>query len=420
MSLPIAVIVDPFSSGNLLAPEFHSRGYECISVLSGPVPEVFQSSYRRDDFVSELTLEHCQSTLLAELSQRKVTCVIPGCESGVLLANQLAFDLGLPCNDLDYSEARRDKYLMQNRLHQAGLKSIKQKRTSSITEALAWASHVGYPIVVKPLDSAGSDNVSLCYSKKEVQFACKKILGKTNLFGRVNNAMLLQELIEGTEYVVDTVSCEATHFVSNVCVYRKENINGAAFVYKDMRFLTDPNDYPKALIPYCRQVLDALGVRFGAAHCEVIVDEQGVPTLIEAGARMQGSGSPNIVREIARHSQVNLTVDSVIDPKYFFENTITGNLFHQHARCFVMASNIEGNVSHVDVDFIKALPSYYSSTLHAKPGKKLLKTTDLINCPGWVFLIHPSKEQVDRDFEKLVEMEQTHLLYIFEQEAHEL
>ena len=51
MTPPRVAIVDPYSSGALLAPAFAERGHECIAVLSSrEAPGIFASSFRPGEF----------------------------------------------------------------------------------------------------------------------------------------------------------------------------------------------------------------------------------------------------------------------------------------------------------------------------------------------------------------------------------
>ena len=63
-----------------------------------------------------------------------------------------------------------------------------------------------FHVVVKPVKSAGSDDVTLCTSMDHVKQAYGNIQGKINGLGLENKATLVQEYLDGTDYVVDTVS----------------------------------------------------------------------------------------------------------------------------------------------------------------------------------------------------------------------
>src|ERR671934_38804 len=72
---------------------------------------------------------------------------------------------GCRCVHVRSGAARRDKYAMEQALRKAGLAAPEGMVTSSLAELVHWALRRGsWPVVVKPVSSAGSDNVLFCHS----------------------------------------------------------------------------------------------------------------------------------------------------------------------------------------------------------------------------------------------------------------
>jgi hypothetical protein len=121
----------------------------------------------------------------------------------------------LKTNGSSGSEARREKYVMGEKVRAAGVRAVKQFR--AIGDAAAFApvqaflsehwppvaddaaesnesdqsdekdgTPPGFLAVVKPLESAGSDGVTACRSFTEVHAAVKKLVGAINGLGQVN------------------------------------------------------------------------------------------------------------------------------------------------------------------------------------------------------------------------------------------
>ena len=163
MTRPI-VIVDPLDSGTALAPAFAAAGIPAIAVRSLP-PEKwdepgFGGSIQAADFQAILDVGPGLLDALRALAPR---AVLPGAESGVTLADELAAALtpGL-ANVPALAPARRHKGRMQAALAAAGLPVIRTLETSSPSEAAAWLQDQGLAqagLVLKPALSAGSDNV---------------------------------------------------------------------------------------------------------------------------------------------------------------------------------------------------------------------------------------------------------------------
>jgi biotin carboxylase len=108
-------------------------------------------------------------------------------------------------------------------------------------------------VIVKPVDSAGSDSIFLCTSHEEVAGAVQHIVGRINQIGHSNSSALAQEFLEGTEFVVDSVSRDGVHKATAIWEYDKRSVNGANFVYHGMWFRSSADPRVRELIAYSKQ-----------------------------------------------------------------------------------------------------------------------------------------------------------------------
>src|SRR5262249_44131539 len=133
-------VVDPYSSGALLAPAFAEHGYACVAVqTSREAPELFRSSFRPDDFDAIVYAANGAASTASELARRDVRHVLAGSEPGVELADELAELLGLPANGAAKRSARRDKYLMGEAVCARGLQAPAQFQSPRLDELQRWA-----------------------------------------------------------------------------------------------------------------------------------------------------------------------------------------------------------------------------------------------------------------------------------------
>ena len=134
----------------------------------------------------------------------KLVAVLPGAEVGVELAESLAAETGLRGNAVATSRARRDKNEMGEKVRSAGVRAVRQLKTTEWSPVAAWlVADWGLPpdhddatpcaLVVKPIDSAGSDGVTLCETVGAARSAVAKLVGATNALGIKNEAVLVQE-----------------------------------------------------------------------------------------------------------------------------------------------------------------------------------------------------------------------------------
>src|SRR6266568_1170682 len=213
---PVAVIVDGYSTGNFLPAAFARAGVEVVHVQS--TDELMPSmlgpdlTQYRENLIAED--EAGIDRTVARLRELAPVAVLAGQEPGVPLSDLLAERLGLPGNSTALSQARRDKFQMIEALRTAGVRCARQFKSSDPQGVVDWARAEGrYPVVVKPLSSASTDNVFICRSEQEVESAARTVLAANNIFDLPNTEALIQSYLDGVEYIVDSVSVDGRHYV---------------------------------------------------------------------------------------------------------------------------------------------------------------------------------------------------------------
>lgn len=410
-----AVIVDGYSGGLYLAPEFRSRGIACVHVQSDAgiwerLRPLFDfTPYEKNiEFVGDL------EAVVEGLSGFEVLCVLPGTETGVELADRLADRLGVCSNGTQHSEARRDKFLMVDLCRKAGLLVADQIKASAAAPILEWYARGRYPkVVVKPHKSAGTEDVFLCENAIDIGRAVNTILSKQNILGLNNTDVVVQEYLSGTEYFLDSVSKDGRHHFTDIWRYRKRSINGRDFVY-DKNELCDPKDANIVrLIQYTEKVLNALGVKYGPAHTEVIDTERG-PALVEIGARLDGLTLPKVNEAAIGYSPVHVSVDCYVDADAFEKCSANPYPIRKHARTVYLTSYQDGILSAFPGrEKLEGLESFFQLTMRWKEGAPAKKTINYFTAPGFVTLIHEDPAVVEKDYQTIRQWEDRKALFEF-------
>jgi len=235
-------------------------------------------------------------------------------------------------------------------------------------------------------------------------------------FGERNARALIQECAAGREFAVNTVSREGRHVLSDLWEYRKIATPGGAPLYDRTMLVRDLTDEHQAVIGYARKVLDALGIRFGPAHVEVMLTEDG-PVLIEIGARPMGGGfPPDLLVESLGHTQVEWAVDSYADPEAFAAHLAKP---YQPMRSLWVKSLIstrEGAIRSIPgITLATRLPSARRGNfLEALSTGHLPRTVDLVTNSAHIFLCHADEDVVEADWSTLRELEVEAQNHLFE------
>ncbi|MFJ4186384.1 ATP-grasp domain-containing protein [Kitasatospora sp. NPDC089509] len=398
-----AVIVDGYSTGTFLPPAFARLGVDVVHVYSSaePMATMLQpdpGAYREHFSCPDAT---AFETTVEALRALGPVAVLAGQEPGVPLADALSESLGLATNGTALSAARRDKYEMIEALRRAGVRCADQYKSGDPQALADWAEQAGtYPVIVKPLSSASTDHVYRCHDTAEVLAAARAVLGSTDIFEQRNSEALVQSFLEGTEYIVDTVSVAGERYVCGVWEYEKEILPNGKNIY-DLDVLLSPDAHPvPELIAYVDTVLQALGIEHGPAHAEVIMTPQG-PALVEIGARLNGNMNPGFHDLCLGANQADLTALAYARPEEFTRR-YAGRVYSPRAAAAVHSTRTElsGLVESVDraaVDRIEALPSVHLVGVKLGPGKLISPTVDLLTSPLRIFLTADDMERIRAD-----------------------
>jgi hypothetical protein len=276
-SKQVVVVVDPYSTGCLVAKEINLRGYPIVALWTKGFSEAMKTHVPQSvgvlnylASVDEPTVGGLQAT--AELlrtsigSDQTITAVLAGGEAGVDLADMLSEHMGVLSNGTDIKPNRRDKKIQQELIRKTGLRSVRQAGGNKLEDVDHFLQTETYPVVLKPNESAGSDGVKLCNTYEEAVEHFHVLMKSQMVNGGEVPAVLCQEFLKGKEYVVDHVSRDGIHKTMMVWVYDKRSANGSAFVYYGCSAVPADSPEAKILIPYVRGVLDALHLQHGPSH----------------------------------------------------------------------------------------------------------------------------------------------------------
>lgn len=391
-------IVDGVSSGSLLAAECRRRGFRVINVQSHEYTSVVLHSFHRTDFF--LNIPAMAVDLQARiLRDHGVRFIIAGAECAVERADLLNEMLGLPGNDASSWVIRRHKYEMVEAIRRAGLRAPRQIKTRDVSEALAFAA--GLPkrrVVLKPQRSSGSNLVFAADSSAQMRDAFSQILSRNTMFGERNDEVCVQEFMKGREYVVDTVSRDGAVVVTDMWKYHFADRNGVPFVYDRTELLRSNHCRAGELADYATRVVGALGIRWGPAHCEVMLTDAG-PTVVEVGARLAGVALPRYAHAAGEMSQVVVTADAYTDSAAFAAACSYRRAHDKTCYLVSLISPINGVFfGNSRLSDIEQLCSFFAADLWLHDGDPVYPTVDALTCPGHIALIHTDPQVLLQDY----------------------
>ncbi|NUP19780.1 MAG: ATP-grasp domain-containing protein [Streptomyces sp.] len=224
--------------------------------------------------------------------------VITSCDYYLPTAARIAGHLGLPGPGPEAVENACRKDATRRVLADAGLPGPRFAVHEEWADLARAAREIGYPLVVKPVDLCAGMYVRRVDDESQLADAVRALSGfPVNARGqRRTSAVLLEELLDGPEVSVETVSYRgAVHMVG----VTDKSIGGApAFIETGHMF---PAALPLADVDAAEQTalgaLKALGLTDGVvAHTEIKLTSAG-PRVVEVNPRPAG----NRITELVRH-----------------------------------------------------------------------------------------------------------------------
>jgi len=396
------VLVDVYPSSYALAQAFLDQGCDVVRVQStSDVPKCYQGDFDTSAFRADIIHRGVLADTAAAVAEHRQVAVVAAGEYGVELADELSEHLGLPTNGRRLSPARRNKFIMIETIRAAGLRAARQRLVEDERTLTDWHRQVGGRVVVKPLRSAANDGVAICDTPEESAAALRAILGATTVFSETNTSAVVQEYLVGGEYVVDTVSRDGRHRVTDIWKYSKMTVPGVRDRITGGHLIAEDAPVRQALVDYAQQVLDALGIRHGPAHLEIIVTDEG-PCLVEIGARIAGANTPYYAELGAGESQIGWTVKAYLEPAAFLAEYERPYRLGRHVSVSWPTAPQAGKlVSYPLLDTVRAMESFNNTEVFVRPGDTIVRTVDDSTKTLAVGFAHPSAEVVERDFNAL-------------------
>jgi biotin carboxylase len=397
------------STGGAIAAELSNRGYLMIKVwtlavtdeFKDHVPSVAKGMPWLGEVSEKPSLEDTCAEISAIVGERKLVGVIVGGETGVILADELSEAFHLRTNGTA-CKGRRNKSEQQKLVKAAGLRSTREASGTVLSDVREFLQNEPMPCIVKPTESCGSDGVKKCSTVEEAEAHFELLMRSQKKAGAQDCAVICQEFLAGKEYVVDHVSRDGKHKCVMVWVYDKRPTNGGEFVYYNMLPVESSDPVAQKLIAYTQGVIDALDIKHGPTHAEVMMTHDGTPCLVEMNCRAHGWDGAwvPLERALVGYSQVEAACDCYFDGDSFDALPDHFPAFMAGGQMIELVSNFTGRIEALPgYETIKQLPSFSFMEVggHIAVGQDLELTIDLFTCAGAVILCHPDKKQVADD-----------------------
>jgi len=399
-----AVIVDPYGGARDFVPAFRARGVETVALLSDPGPLAsYAARWHPGDFARVHAYDGDFDELLRTVKAYDPICIVPGNEHAVELTASLV-EVLMPekGNVIGSAPSQRDKWQMALALERAGVPRIPQICTDQPAEVADWIRHnglTGRPLVFKPPKSGGTDNVHMSGPGEDWRPHFDAQLGYVNRFDIRTDRVLVQEYAQGPEFIVDLYSVDGRHGLANVCRYVKHSRGSRIGIYDAAEYLPPGHPEVAMLFAYTKLAADAVGIRNGSTHAEVIVTVDG-PRLVEIASRLSGGCMMASGRLATGDCQIDRTVRHYLDGEFS-----PGFELVRHVRTMWLGTEQDGVLRNIEIlEGARDLPTVHSMDL-ARNGTLISCTEDAFTELGWIILGGCDEDAMEADYQQIKEWE---------------
>lgn len=211
-------------------------------------------------------------------------------EPYMMLAARIREHFGIPGMSMEQTLPFRDKEQMKRVLDAAGIRTPRHFSTATAAGAWEAAEVVGYPLIVKPIDGAGSADTFRVDSPEDLA----AVLAMVRHVPHIS----VEEFVDGDEFTFDTICGGGDLLMENICRYRPRPLQARSHEWISPMTVALRDLSAEGLAggrQMGRDVLRALGFTSGFTHMEWYRTFDGEVVFGEIGARPPGGRTVDVI-----------------------------------------------------------------------------------------------------------------------------
>ena len=363
---------------------------------------VITADYLPDNIAHKYSDEYCKVSIidkdavLKEAQRLQIDGILShAVDPGVVTAAYVAEQMGLPFQ-CSYKTAciLQDKHLFRKFLSDNGFNCPNAKGYNNVQDALKDVDYFNWPVIVKPVDSAGSKGVTKVEEKEKLQEAIEFALSESH-----NGYFIIEDFLEKQGF-----SAGSESFV----VDGKLLYNGFYDQYFDKNAINPytpsaevwpsimEQKYQEEIKSELQRLFTLLGVTTGLFNVECRVCTNGKAYLMEVSPRAGGNRLAEMlnyaadvnINEAETRKALGLSIENMHEPNY-----------KGHFAILVLHSDKTGVFESVTIntDFKKS--HVIEKEIRLNKGDKVLSFSGANAALGTLFLKFNSREELDSALE---------------------
>lgn len=310
-----------------------------------------------------------------------------GCDVELTVAS-IAKALNLPGIDVQSAKDCNNKIEMRKRLASYNVAGPKFEFANNYDEAKVLAKKIGYPLVVKSTDNSASRGVHIIENENQLEDACKE----SQKYSFYDKRILLEELLIGEEYSVDTVVYDGIVYPAGISDREFDFSKEYAVQTGSVTPSKLPEEIQQRMYELMSEAAKAMGIDKGAFKGDLILCN-GEPKIIEITARLSGGFDSQYRKPYSFGiNLIKATIDIAIGNKLDFRDLIPKWIKYSKTVCPFPNPGVITSIK--GLDKLKSMKGVRNIILNVKVGDLIEDYKHCANRIGYVIISSDTYEDL--------------------------
>lgn len=261
----------------------------------------------------------------------------------------------------------------------------------SVESLMGIKDEILFPCIVKPVDDSGSNGVLQCNDFETLKTQAKELLSiEINVRNQERTGqVLIEELVEGQEYSVETFSYKGSHQVIGIT---RKLVEGAPFFVENGHVFPAPDIErdSKFIQNGVMEILNTLNWEEGPAHIEFKIKDDKI-FLVEFNGRLAGGMIPVLISYATGLDLVKEQVKAAAGIEPGFHHSLK-----QYAGIRFLMSNQAGEVAGITGMDCTAIPEIKEIKYTVDIGGNVEKATNAYGRFGHIIAVSSDHEKLTK------------------------
>jgi len=343
------------------------------------------------DYFVNFDIADWKSCLEVAVTNKVICAISVASEIASLSSSRINRSLGLPTNKDFVHEIFVNKLYMRRVFEFADIPIIRSQYFENGYELFDKANNLVFPLVMKPLRSAGSRGVTKVLDQIGLQYSLQEVL-------KYGSDFLIEDFVEGTEISIDGIFQDGSFLE----LMSSDKIRSEPPHLIDT-FITFPSMYSREILSEACKIIEKVcktsGVRRAVIHSEFLINSSGI-FLVEMALR--GAGFNVFSRMIPQLTGIN-TSELLLNLALGKKISISTSKLNMHGILAFPSFGLGKIIKIDDLNLQNAPAQLIEYKIHKGIGDTIDRLKSGSDRPAHLMIVSDNKDLCNSAYEKALE-----------------